>query len=144
MTRQQKYPDTKYFRFYNANPHGRITGDCVIRAIATATENEYNVVCMAEAVMRIESGYSLGNDGINWILERIGWKRQKQPRKANGKKYTGEEFCRAIQNGQFKELEGKRIVANIGGHHTVAIVDGKVWDTWDSTDGCIGNYWIKE
>ena len=34
-------------------------------------------------------------------------------------------------------------VANIGGNHTVCIKNGKVHDTWDSTDGCIGNYWVK-
>ena len=36
MKRQDKYQDTDYFKFYNANPKNRLAGDCVIRAIATA------------------------------------------------------------------------------------------------------------
>ena len=58
-------------------------------------------------------------------------------KKPNGKKYTGEEFCREVA------IKSRRYVANIGGHHVVAIVDKKVHDIWDSTDGCIGNYWVK-
>ena len=38
----------------------------------------------------------------------------------------------------------KNYIAMIGGHHIVAIVKAKVCDIWDSTDGCIGNYWTKE
>ena len=40
-------------------------------------------------------------------------------------------------------ISGVRYIAHIGGHHIIAIVDKKVNDTWDSTDGCIGNYWTK-
>ena len=25
----------------------------------------------------------------------------------------------------------------------LGIKEGRVWDIWDSTDGCIGNYWIE-
>lgn len=64
-----------------------------------------------------------------------------QPRKADGTKYTGKEWCDKIQRNP--NFPG-RIIANIGGHHTVAIIDGRVWNTWDSTDGCIGNYWIEK
>ena len=67
-------------------------------------------------------------------LEGLGWSKQKQPRKPDGKKYTGSEFV-----GFFKGTA----VANIGGGHVTCIKDGKVWDTWDCTDGCIGNYWYK-
>ena len=41
MTRQQKYPDTNTFHFYNANPKNKYTGDCVIRAISTALEQSW-------------------------------------------------------------------------------------------------------
>lgn len=144
MTRKQKYPDTATFHFYNANPHGRITGDCVTRAIATALEIDYNVAVMLGAIAQVETGYDNATaQGIDYIVGRCGWTKQKQPKKANGKKYTGAEFCKAIKNGTYAWLQGKRIIANIGGHHTVAIVDERIWDIWDSTDGCIGNYWIK-
>lgn len=30
MTRQEKYPNTDTFTYYNANPKNRITGDCML------------------------------------------------------------------------------------------------------------------
>ena len=62
-------------------------------------------------------------------------KVEKERKKSNNTKYTGKEFVKII-NGT--------ALAHIGGHHIVCIKDNKVLDTWDSTDGCIGNYWIKE
>ena len=155
MTRQQKYPDTKTFHFYNANPKGRYTGDCRIRALATATGIDYNVIVMMLAIIQVETGYDqCANDGISILMDRLGWKKMRQPRKRNGKKYTGREFCKVQQKllhdgylgVEYEDgiVGSPRIFCNIGGNHEVAIVDGKVWDTWDSTDGCIGNYWVKD
>ena len=150
MTREDKYPNTDTFRFYNANPKNRITGDCVTRAISVATEEDYNKIVMARALVHIETGYdSTVNEGISVLMEKLGWTKMKQPKKPNGKKYTGKEWCKYL-NKEYPE--GVRMVANIGGHHIVAIVpkviDGKmkhrVYDIWDSTRKCIGNYWIKE
>ena len=136
MTREQKYPDTKTFHYHNQNPKGRITGDCVFRAFSLATGKPYNECVMEMAQLMCETGYSLNDTkGEEAYLLKLGWKKHAQPKKANGKKYTGEEFC-----GWFKGT----CIAHIGGHHTVCIKDGKVWDIWDSTDGCIGTYWTKE
>lgn len=152
MKRQQKYPDTGTFHFYNANPKGRFTGDCRIRAISTATDIPYNMIVLALAVIQIETGYDqTANQGISILMEKLGWKKMPQPRHENGTKYTGEEFCMAQQSllfgdgnvGNWNIKPASRIFCNIGGHHEVAIIDGKVWDTWNSTQGCIGNYWVK-
>ena len=62
------------------------------------------------------------------------------PEKLINTKYTGKELCKLIQEGKFPN---RNMVINIGGHHMACIVDGKIWDTWDSTSGCIGNYWVK-
>lgn len=155
-TRQQKYPETGTFHFYNANPKNRITGDCRIRALAAATGLDYNLIVMALAVIQIETGYDqCANQGISILMERLGWTKHKQPRKPDGSKYTGAEFCKVQQRYLQDEwthgnewadgiIISPRIFCNIGGHHEVAIIDGKVWDIWNSTDGCIGNYWTKE
>lgn len=149
MTRQQKYPETRTFHYYNANPKNRITGDCRIRAIATACEVPYNQVVMDLAKIQCETGYDqCCNQGLDILLKQYGWVKQRQPRKSDNTKYTGYEFCEQLQDDPWvftgKEYDyNARIVANIGGHHIVAIVGGKVYDIWDSTDGCIGNYWIK-
>lgn len=146
MTRQQKYPDTSTFFFFNANPKKRYTGDCRIRAISTATGIDYNEIVLKLAYIQIETGYDqCTNQGIDILMDRLGWKKQKQPRKKDGTKYTGKEFCKVQQRGVSENgiVISPRVFCNIGGHHEVAIIDGRVWDTWDSTEGCIGNYWIK-
>lgn len=147
MTRKQKYPETSTFHYHNQNPHNRITTDCVIRAISTATEIPYNQVVMEMAELQCKTGYDDGDKKLyDLYLKSKGFIQYWQPRKADNTKYTGKDFCDRLKEdfiwaANSKKL--KRIVANIGGGHVVAIIDGKVWDTWDSTDGCIGNYWVK-
>jgi hypothetical protein len=147
MKRQEKYPETRTFHFYNANPKNRITGDCVTRALCTALDIPYNRCVMEQAEVQCKTGYDNATaQGIDYYLKEQGWVKMPQPRKADGTKYTGKEWCEQLQEDIVWAMNGElltRIVANIGGHHTVAIIDGKVYDHWDSTDGCIGNYWIK-
>lgn len=135
-SRKVKYPNTSTFEFYNANPKGRITGDCTFRAVATALGQTWEETVMEMAELSCKHGYALNDTkGINKYMEYKGWKKMKQPRKTDNTKYSGEEFCKIFKG---------TCVANIGGHHTVCIKNGKVYDTWDSTDGSIGNYWVKE
>lgn len=151
-TRRQKYPNTTTFRFFNANPKGRLTCDCVTRAICTATGKDYNDVVRDMAEIQIETGYEASSkEGIDRLMQKYGWQKQKQIKKPNGRKYTGVEFCKYLNAHMYGDY-GTGIVANLGGNHTVAIMptdnfdkqeNWKVFDIWDSTDGCIGNYWIK-
>lgn len=134
-TRQQKYPNTSTFTFYNANPKNKFTCDCVARAICTAFDEPYDKVLKEMFDMQIKTGYEYTDvKCIDKYLQSRGWIKMKQPRKNDNTKYTGKEFCKKYKI---------TCVANIGGNHTVAIINGKVHDTWDSTDGCIGNYWVK-
>ena len=135
-SRRKKYPNTDTFEFYNANPKGKITCDCVVRAVCTALDEPYNYILMEMIELSIKSGYEYTDTkAINKYMEYKGWKKMKQPRKTDNTKYSGEEFCKIFKG---------TCVANIGGHHTVCIKNGKVYDIWDSTDGSIGNYWVKE
>ena len=140
MTRQEKYPDNKYFHYHNENPKNRITGDCRIRAIATACERPYSQVVMDLAVIQIETGYDqCQTDGIRIEMENLGWTKHPQPRKASGKKYTVKEFIREFVD------KDKRYFVSIAGHD-FAIVNGKVWDIWDvprCSSNVVGNYWTK-
>lgn len=128
MTRQQKYPDTHCFHFHNENPYGRFTSDCVVRAIARATGDPYEVVLESLVGIQIATGYGYTeNRVIDEYLTGRGFTKHKQPRSKDGTKFTGDEFCLLFNP--------KRAVANIGGNHTVAIIDGKINDTWDSSGG---------
>ena len=139
MRRQDKYPDTDTFHYFNANPKNRITEDCAVRAISVACEKPYNQVVMDLAEIQCQTGYDgSGKQGIDLLMKKYGWVMHKQPRKSDGRKYTGSEFCKKVAT------DNERYLANVGGHHIVAIVDCKIWDMWNSTGGCIGNYWTKD
>ena len=136
MKREDKYPNTRTFHFYNHNPKHRATTDCVVRAVGVATGSGWDDTLMALTELSLKLKVMPNNkECYDKYLQSLGWTKHRQPRKPDGKKYTGEEFCKMLERGH------KPIVANIGGHHVVCIKDGKVWDTWNSTDGCIGNYW---
>lgn len=150
MKRQDKYPDTDTFHYHNANPKNRMTGDCAYRAISVAVGQDYNETVMEMAQMHCETGYeAISKKGIENYLKKLGWVKHPQPKHDDGTKYTGAEFCRELSEeiycGRFKSGSdpNRRIIANIGGHHIVAIIDGKIWDTWDSSGKCVGNYWTK-
>lgn len=138
-TRASKYPDTPTFKYFNANPKNRITGDCWLRAICTGLNEPYNDVLKEMVEVHLETGYEMSCDkAVEKYLAGKGWVKHKQPRKSDNTKYTGSEFCRQVAK------KNVRYIANIGGHHMVAIVDKKVLDIWNSTGKCIGNYWTKE
>ena len=132
--------DTETFKFHNANPKGKRSSDCVIRAISTATGKSWDEVL--DDLVKISHKYKeMPNDTKCYAkyLEDLGFSKMKQPRKADNTKYTGSEFCEYL-----RRIPGEyNVVAHIGGHHIVAIVDYKVVDIWNSTGKTIGNYWIK-
>lgn len=144
MTWAEKYMDTRTFHFENVNPKSKKTGDCVIRAIAKATGDTWDDTLDRLVYWMHKTRFDMSDPRcFNKYLTEKGFTMQRQPRKSDGRKYTGAQFC------DYLNKSGKNVivVANIGGHHTVAITrienEYKVCDSWNSTDGCIGNYWVK-
>lgn len=136
MNRKDKYKDTETFTYYNANPKNRITGDCVIRAISTGLNKDYNETLTELYNYQLKTGYMLNDKKCyQKYLDALGYYKEKQPKKEDNTKYTGYEFCKYIAK------PNKRYIANIGGHHIVAIVNKKILDIWDSSNKSIGNYW---
>lgn len=134
--------DTEYFRYYNANPKDRRTADCVVRAISVSTGKTWDEVL--DGLVEVAHKYKIMVNDVpcfDRYLQSLGYTKMKQPRKSDNTKYTGEEFCRDYL-GKFR-LGEYDVVANIGGHHTIAIVDCKVVDIWNSSHKTIGNYWIR-
>ena len=153
MKREDKYPETRSFLYFNANPKNRITGDCWLRAVCTGLGEDYNQVLREMVEVHLKTGYELSDDkAVDRYLKSKGWTKQKQPRKDDNTKYTGREFCDWL-SANYPKGEIGNVICNIGGHHMVAIKptnhgDGincryKVLDIWNSTGGCIGNWWIK-
>ena len=145
--RLQKHPNTDCFVNYNANPKDKITDDCVIRALSRALGEEWDEVLMGLYAIALKYKYSLTDKKCyERYLKSKGWIKCKQPRKVDNTKYTGKEWCEWLN--QHREY-GEHIIAHIGGHHIVCVAqdvddDYKVFDTWNSTYGCIGNFFIKQ
>ena len=134
-------PETECYHFYNENPKNKRSGDCVFRAISLATEIDWDTV-LDNLVSYAHKYKQSPNEKRCYekYLKDNGWVKMSQPRKDDGTKYTGKEFCRLLK----KTGASRRIVAHIGAHHLIAVIDYKIWDIWDSSDGCVGNYWVKQ
>ena len=136
--------DTDTFVYHNQNPHNKKTGDCVIRALSTATGVSYNDVLLGLATIQIKYGYQVDcRECYGKWLKSLGWVQHKQPKKDDGRKYTGREFCEALWHQELDIESDHRIIAHIGTHHVVAIINWQIWDIWNSSGGCIGVYWTK-
>lgn len=144
--------ETSAFRFYNANPKDRRTGDCVIRAIAGATGKSWDEVLTDLTKLAIKYKV-MPNDKACYgrYLESLGWTKRTQPRKGDNTKYTGSEWCEKLTSYHKKGYDNvpKNIIAHIGCHHIVCIKmteqgEFKVHDIWNSSRDCIGVYWTKE
>ncbi len=123
---------------YNNNPKNKKTGDCVIRAIAFATNTEWEKIYLELAEQGIKKGLML-NDPKNWraYLKDLGYDAQKMPRKLNNRRYTLEQFCDNIAE------ESKTYIVKIASHLTV-VKNKNVYDTWNCSRKYVGNYWIIE
>jgi len=108
---------------YNPNPTGRHVGDCAVRAIAAALnidwEQAYNLVA--------DNGYAMGDmpssDSV-WgsVLRQNGFYRAAIPNTCPDC-YTAEDFCKDNPEGIF--------VLGFGGH-VATVIDGDLYDSWDS------------
>lgn len=119
-------------------------GDCVVRAIAIATEQSYQTVydaiySLSTIKVKTANGhhYSYGVKREVWqeYLESIGWIWTPTMRVGSG--------CRVHLNGS--ELPPGRIIARCS-RHLVAVIDGVIHDTFDPSRGgsrCVYGYWSK-
>ncbi len=114
----------KKWIYYNPNPAGRSVGDCAVRAVAKALG-----ISWEDAYMMIaDAGYAMGDmpssDSV-WgaVLRRNGFYRVAIPTGCPDC-YTIEDFCRDHPRGTY--------VLGMGGH-VATVVDGFLYDSWDSS-----------
>lgn len=119
---------------YNANPKGRKTDDCVVRALTFALKLPYEEVLKELYETQLKTGYCLlGKRVYERVLANHGFVKMKQPRHLDGRKYLV---------GEIDLLTRKRCVVSMANHLTAA-EDGFYYDTWDCRRKCIGNYYVK-
>ena len=138
-SRQEKYPDTQYFRYYNANSHNHKTGDCVVRALCTACGITWEQCATELFQIGIKKGYTMLEDKvIEAFLVNNGFVQCKEPRNLDNTKMSVKRWLDLNST-----LVRHKIVANVGSYHVVAIIDGKVNDIWDCTNKTMHKYWVK-
>ena len=117
----------------NPNPIGEYVDDCVIRAIAIATDRSWDDIYIHVCLQ----GYIMKNmPSVNKVwgtyLASIGFV-SNQLNCIDC--YTVRDFCN-------DNPEGVYLLAT--GSHLVASIDGNYLDTWDSGDETIESVWRRE
>ena len=121
------------FMFYNHNPKGSLSAcDCVIRAIGKALNQSWETTYKELSEIGLELFDVTGSDKVYELyLKRKGFEKCKRPVKKTNKRYTFGEFANLHKKGTF--------ILRTSGHLTV-LIDGYLYDTWDSSTCTLGNY----
>jgi hypothetical protein len=120
---------------YNANPKHNRVGDCTVRAISKALEQDwertYIELCLQGYMM-----CDMPSADHVWgkYLKSKGFKRGTLPDTCPDC-YTVSEFCKEHPRGRY--------VVSIPGH-VVAVVNGEYYDTWDSGNEVPTYFWYRE
>ena len=135
------------FEKININPKGIKTGDCVIRAIAYSMNKEWDEVyrdlCVLGCTMK-----RMPNEKQVYekYLEKEGWTKHKQPKKANGSKMPLDLLAEILEIGCTPNRP-KMILITMPGHMTCVEWTGskmKLIDTWNCSTKNVGNYWTLD
>ena len=116
----------------NPNPLGKQTSDCVVRAIAIATEQSwkrtFRELC---ALGEIEA--ELPNSNYVWglYLKEHGAKQFLLPESCPSC-ITVRAFCERFPEGVY-------VIGT--GSHAVAVIDGDYYDAWDSGNEVPSYFW---
>lgn len=120
---------------YNPNPTGRFVGDCAVRAVSAALgiewEDAYTLIS--------DAGFAMGDmpssDSV-WgaVLRQHGFYRTSIPNSCPDC-YTVEDFAADHPRGVF--------VLGFGGH-VATVIDGNLYDSWDSSHEVPVYYWYRK
>lgn len=116
---------------YNENPCGINTGDCVIRAISIVTGQTWQKV-YAGLCLQGYLNCAWGNFNSVWAdyLRYLGFRRH-----TIGTRQTVAEFAADHPHGRYVLGTGS---------HAVALIDGNIIDSWDSSQEIPLYYFVKE
>ena len=119
----------------NPNPQGSYVGDCVIRAIALATDKSWYDVYVDLAVQGLSMSDMPSSNRV-WAeyLKNEGWRRHIIPD-------TCPE-CYTVRDFAGEHFKGTYILGT--GSHVIAVKNGDIYDSWDSSNETPIVYWTKE
>lgn len=127
------------YREKNVNPKKRRTGDCSTRALVGILGISYEEALKLQMKWSLKTYYDpTSKQVMEKVLQEFGYVKMKQPRKADGKKYTVAELDEIIP----ADIRNKGVLVTVAGHHT-CIIGMCVQDIWDCRHKSVGNYYIK-
>lgn len=121
------------YKFLNVHPKGLRVGDCVKRAITTATGMDYMEVQRELNRCKKITGCSKFNDNKNWkyyVEKELKAKKLSFPAVQGQDRMNGYKFCEEFPKGHY--------ILRMAGHLSCCI-DGVIYDTWDCSDKCVYN-----
>lgn len=120
---------------FNPNPVGRKVGDCAVRAIARALHISWEDAYMLISRAGLDMGDMPSSDSV-WgaVLRQNGFYRKTIPNTCP-MCYTAGDFAKDHPYGTF--------VLGFGGH-VATVVNGNLYDSWDSSNEVPQYYWYRE
>ena len=108
----------------NLNPFHRRVGDCVIRAIAKVLNMSWDDVAIDLSMMMVTKKDIITSNSL-WgeYLALNGFRRGVLPNTCPDC-FTLKDFCREFPVGEYVVCTG---------NHVVTIINGNVYDAWDSS-----------
>lgn len=120
---------------YNPNPVGRKVGDCAIRAVAKALDISWEEAYVLVMVNGFRMGDMPSSNSV-WgaVLRQNGFSMKAIPDSCPDC-YTAEDFCEECPKGTF--------VLGFG-NHVATVIDGVIYDSWDSSKEIPQYVWYKK
>lgn len=120
---------------YNPNPVGRKVGDCAVRAIAKALNTDWETAFSLIASAAFNMGDMPSSNSV-WgaVLRQNGFYRRSIPNSCPDC-YTAEDFSKDHPEGVY--------VLGFG-THVATIVNGNIYDSWDSSREIPQYFWYRK
>ena len=120
---------------YNPNPVGRTVGDCSTRALAKALDVDWGTAYIMAAI----NGFSMGdmpssNSVWGSVLRQHGFKKAVLPESCPD--------CYTVGDFAIEHPQGTYVLGT--GTHVVTMIDGDIYDSWDSLNETPVYFWYKE
>lgn len=120
---------------YNPNPTGRSVGDCVVRAVAKALNTDWETAYWMIAEAGAQMGDVMTSNSV-WgaVLRKQGFKRKNLP-----------NYCPDCYTfGDFARDNPRGIYVLGTGTHTATVIDGILYDNWNSSDETVQLVWYLD
>lgn len=123
------------FQYFNANPENNRVGDCTVRALSKALNQDWETTYIGLMVQGLMM-HDMPSANHVWgaYLKSKGYQRHIIPSTCPDC-YTVKDFCNDNPEGNF-------ILAISG--HVVAVESGSYFDTWDSGGELPVYYWKRK